>query len=272
MKIIGKISINLFLFLLMLCCILPFWMAFTMSTLPNGTLFISLPMLPGREFLVNLEELFSRINIMRNFMNSVIVSVSSTVMNLFFSALAAYAFSKHRFRFKEALFLFAVFTMFIPTNLTFVGYVQQMSAWGLMNTLWPLIIPSLGSGLVIFIVRGYIAESVPDSLVESAKMDGCFDFMIFIRIVLPLIKPVLAAVGILLFMGSWNEFARPLVILVHSRNFTLPLAVASLQGIFSANYSVISVGVLISTFPILIAYAFLSRLFIEALTSGAVKG
>lgn len=272
MKWVGKILLNLTVFAILLFCLLPFWWVLVMSTWENGSLFSQIPMIPKDQFLINLKTLFGSLNILRNFTNSCMVSVTSTAMNLFFSALAAYAFSKHRFRGKELLFMLVMVTMFVPTQLSFVGFVQEMKALGLIDTLWPLILPSFGTGLGIFIIRGYMSETIPDSLVDAAKIDGCRDFGIFLRIILPLIKPVLASVGILTFMGSWNNYATPLVVLFSSEKFTLPLALATLNGIFNNNFSVTCVGILISTLPILIVYAFLSRLFIQSLTSGAVKG
>jgi multiple sugar transport system permease protein/cellobiose transport system permease protein len=242
-----------------------------MSTLPNGSLFSTMPMIPGGYLITNLKTLFFRINVVRNFLNSCLVSVTSTAMNLFFSSLASYAFSKHRFRFKETLFMIVLVTMFVPSQLAFIGFVQEMKAFGLFNSLLALILPSFGSAFAIFIIRAYISEAVPDSLVDAATIDGCPDFSIYLRIVLPIIKPVIASVGILTFMGTWNNYTGPLVVLNKPALFTLPLAIASLAGLFNNNYSVICIGILISTLPILIVYACLSRLFITALTAGALK-
>ena len=269
--IIGKLLSNIALFLVLLVCILPFWWVIVMATWPNGSLFSQIPMIPRGFLITNLKALFFRINVMRNFLNSCVVSITSTVMNLFFSSLAAYAFSKHRFRFKEFLFMIVLITMFVPTQLAFIGYVQEMKALGLINSLLALILPSFGSAFGIFIMRGYMSSAVPDSLVDAATIDGCPDFFIFLRIVLPIIKPVIASVGILTFMGSWNNYAGPLVVLNKPSLFTLPLAIASLNGLFVNNYSVICIGILISTMPILLVYGCLSRLFITALTAGAIK-
>lgn len=271
MKLAGKIAVNLLLFAVMLVCILPFWWMFVMATWENGSLFSTIPMIPGDQFMVNLTTLFQSLNIGQSFLNSCIVSFSSTAMNLFFSALAAYAFSVYRFKGKEILFMFIMVTMFVPGQLSFIGLVQEMKSFGLMNTLWPLILPSLGSALGIFVMRGYITESVSANIVDAARIDGCRDFAIFYKIVLPLILPVLASMGILLFMGSWNNYSSALVILYDAAKFTLPLAIATLNGLFNNNFSVTCMGILLSTLPIIIVYLCLSRFFIAALTSGAVK-
>ena len=268
---IKKTTVNIILFLILLVCILPFWWVIVMATWPHGSLFSSIPMIPRGYLITNLVTLFSRINVVRNFLNSSYISISATLMTLFFSSLAAYAFSKHRFRFKEAFFMFILITMFIPSQLSFIGFVQQMRAFGLYNNHLALILPNLGSAFGIFIMRGYISEAVPDSLIDAAIIDGCLDFSIYLRIVLPIIKPVIASLGILGFMGSWNNFAGPLVLIISPTLFTLPVAIASLAGIFHNNYSVICIGILISTMPILIVYGSLSRLFITALTAGALK-
>lgn len=271
MKIVVKILINTVLILLLIFCLIPFWWVFVMATRDNGTLFSSLPMIPGGKIVENTINLFNSLNVLRNFGNSILVSVTSTAMNLFFSSLAAYAFSKHSFKGKEPLFLFVMLTMFIPGQLSWIGFVQEMKLVGLIDTLWPLILPSLGTAFGIFIIRGYISESIPDSLIESARIDGCPDFIIFLRIVIPLAKPVIASLGILLFMGSWNNYSGPLVILFDAKKYTLPLAIATLNGIFNNNFPVTCVGILISTIPIIVVYLLASKQFIAALTSGAVK-
>jgi multiple sugar transport system permease protein len=271
MKIVGRVLVNILILAVVILCLAPFWIVFVMATVQNGTLFTSVPLIPGNQFIINVQNLFSSLNILGNFGNSVLVSASSTIMNLFFSSLAAYAFSKYRFKGKEILFVIVIVTMFVPTQLAWIGFVQEMKAVSLINTLWPLILPSLGTAFGIFVIRGYMSESIPDSIIESAKIDGCRDFMIFIRIVLPLIRPVIASMGILFFMTSWNNYSGPLVILYDSKKYTLPLAIATLNGIFNNNFSVTSAGILISTLPIIIVYIFASKQFIASLTSGAVK-
>lgn len=271
MKIIGRVLANILMLAVVILCLAPFWLVFVMATIQNGALFSSVPLIPGNQFVINSQNLFDSLNILRNFGNSALVSTTSTVMNLFFSSLAAYAFSKYRFWGKEILFMIVMITMFIPSQLAWVGFVQEMKSVSLMNTLWPLILPSLGSAFGIFVIRGYISESIPDSIIDSARIDGCKDFMIYTRIVLPLIRPIIASMGILFFMMSWNNFSGPLVILSDPKKYTLPLAIATLNGIFNNNFSVTCVGILISTLPIIIVYVLASKQFIASLTSGAVK-
>ncbi len=272
-RITRKILLNFILFAIMIICLIPFWWVFVMATWKNGALFSEIPMIPGDQFFINLNVLIGKIDILHSFFNSAFVSVSATLMTLFFSALAAYAFSKHRFRGKEMLFMFIIITMFMPGQLSFVGFVREMKAWGLLDTLWALVLPNLGSGMAIFIMRGYISESVNDSLIDAAKIDGCKDFSIFIRIVFPLVKPIIASLGILTFMGSWNSYAGPLVILYSSRNYTLPLAIATVNGVFNTNFAVTCVGIFLVTLPMIIVYLFFSRYFIEAMANtGGVKG
>lgn len=275
MKALGitrRIILNLILFLVMVICLIPFWWVFVMSTMENGKLFSEIPMIPGNQFFVNLQTLLDKIDLLRSFSNSVLVSVTSTFMTLFFSSLAAYAFAKHRFRGKEIFFMCIIITMFMPGQLSFVGYVRELKAMHLLDTLWALIMPNLGSGMAIFIMRGYMSGSISDSLVDAARIDGCRDFRIFLQIVVPLSKPVIASMGILSFMGSWNSYSGPLVVLYSAEKYTLPLTIATVNGTFNTNFAVTCVGIFLVTLPMIIIYLIFSRYFIEAISAGAVKG
>lgn len=271
MRLFIRIVMYIFFVLLLIFCLFPFYSVLIMATKENGSLFTTIPLLPGDQVIENLKILFDSINILRNFGNSLLVSTLSTFMNLFFSALAAYAFSKHRFKGKEPLFLFILLTMFVPGQLSWIGFVLEMKSFNLIDTLWPLILPSLGTAFGIFIMRGYMSEFIPNSLIEAARIDGCRDFSIFLRIVVPLSTPVLASLCILFFMGSWNNYSGALVILYDVKKYTLPLAIATLNGIFNNNLPAICVGILISTIPIIIVYLLALKQFIAALTAGAIK-
>ena len=266
------VVVNLLFITLAIMCLLPFWFMITVASMDSGSLFANLPLLPSAKLLYNFGELMKTFNILRSFGNSVIVAVSSTAMNLFFSTLAGYAFAKHRFRFKEALFGFVFITMFIPGQLQWIGFVQEMKQVGLLDTWWPLILPSLGSAFGIFVMRGYIGEAIPDSLIESAKLDGSGDMRTFFSIVVPLVVPMLASLAILTFMGAWNNFSGALVILYSARKFTLPLTLATIRNLQNIDYPLLCCGLLVSTVPIVAVFLAASNFFIEALTSGAVKG
>lgn len=260
-----------FLILLAVLCLIPFWFMFTMASTDPGTLFSTLPLLPSNQLLGNYKILMDTFNIWRSFRNSVVVALSSTLMQLFFSTLSGYAFAKHRFKGKELLFGFIFITMFIPGQLAWIGFVQEMKAFKLLDTWWPLILPSLGSSFGIFVMRGYIHEAIPDSLIESARLDGCSEMRSFFSIVVPLVVPMLASLGILTFMGSWNNFSGALVVLFSAKKYTLPLTIATIRNLQNVDYPLMCCGILFSTIPIVIVFLSASRLFIEALTSGAVK-
>jgi len=267
-----NVLVNLLFVLLATLCLLPFWFMITVASMDSGSLFSSLPLLPNLKLFSNFEQLMKTFNILRSFMNSMIVAMSSTAMNLFFATLSGYAFAKLQFRFKEGLFAFVFITMFIPGQLQWIGFVQQMKQVNLLDTWWPLILPSLGSAFGIFVMRGYIGEAIPDSLIESAKLDGSNEMRTFFSIVVPLVVPMLASLAILTFMGAWNNFSGALVILYSSKKFTLPLTLATIRNLQNIDYPLLCCGLLVSTLPIMAVFLAASNYFIEALTSGAVKG
>lgn len=271
-QIVGRVAIMLALITIAVICLIPFWFMFTMASMDSGTLFSSLPLWPSDQLIVNYNILRSTFNIWRAFKNSVLVAVTSTVLQLFFSTLSAYTFAKHSFKGKEILFGFIFISMFIPGQLAWIGFVQEMKTFGLLDTWWPLILPSLGSGFAIFVMRGYIGEAIPDSLIESARLDGCSEMRSFFQIVVPLVVPMLASLAILLFMGSWNNYSGALVVLFDPKKYTLPLQIATIRNLQNIDYPLMCSAILISTIPIVIVFLSASRFFIGALTSGAVKG
>jgi multiple sugar transport system permease protein len=202
--------------------------------------------------------------------NSLVVGVATTAGTLFFCTLAGYAFAKHRFPGRDAIFLGLLATMMIPGAVLLVPGFLLLRDFGWLDTWLPLIVPGMAGAFGVFLARQFI-EKIPDSLLESARIEGCRDFGIFLRIVLPLSKPLLATLGILTFLGSWNSFLGPLIVLLDERKFTLPLVVAMLQGRFPGKENVQMAGAMISILPVLVLFFLFQRQIVESLASSGLK-
>lgn len=224
--------------------------------------------------LDNITSIFQLIPVMRNTMNSVFTTVVGTASALFFSSLAGFAFAKFRFPGRDMLFYVVIATLFIPLEVGVIPLFIIMRNLGLVNNLWALIIPKMAPAIGIFYMRQYIMSAVPDEIIEAAKIDGSSDFNTFARIVVPMIKPGLAAWGSITMIARWNDFFWPLIILRSQEQFTLVLSVALLpvsEGL-STPWQVIMAGTSMAVIPVMLAYFFLQKFQISGLTSGALKG
>jgi multiple sugar transport system permease protein len=178
----------------------------------------------------------------------------------------------YRFRFKEQLFAVIMATVMLPAFIGMIPTALVMSWLGWMNQPKALIVPGACGAFGIFMMRQYISTAIPKELVEAARIDGCSEFGIYWRIVLPLIGPALGTLGLVTFIGSWNNFAGPLIVMRDMEMFTVPLALRALQGTGQVPWGAISAGSAIAVLPLLILFVVSSRQLISGLTSGAVKG
>lgn len=251
----------------------PFWYMLVLSTKSRSQIFSSPPpMWFGSSFLENYRSLIAQIPFWRNLWNSVYIAVIGTVITLFLCSLAGYGFAMYRFRGREALFRVMLGTVMIPGWVMIIPSFIMMRKFGWYDTPRALYLPGAASAMGIFLMRQYIASAVPRELMDSARIDGCGEFRMYFQIILPLIRPALGAQGIMSFLGQWNSFVMPLVML-HDRNtFTVPVALRSMQGLASVDYGAVMVGSVMATFPLIVVFAFMSRQFIAGLMQGATKG
>jgi multiple sugar transport system permease protein len=173
------------------------------------------------------------------------------------------------FKYKDQLFVFMIMTMMIPVTLGIIPYYIMMSWLGWIDKLRALYVPTMASAFGIFLLRQYIASAVSRELMDAARLDGCSEFRIYWNIVLPLIKPGLATLGIVTFVSSWNNFLGALVVLRSKEAFTLPVALRSLQGLYTTNWGAIMFGTALSVLPILIVFLFAAQHIIAAFTAAA---
>lgn len=230
------------------------------------------PLWFGGQFLKNLNAILSRVPFFRSYANSLLVAGISTVAQLFFCSLAGYAFAKYDFPARNQLFFLLLATMMIPSAVSFVPWYIMMGKFGWINRFEALIVPGMAPAFGIFWLRQVINQTVPDELLQAARIDGAGDFGIYARIVLPVILPGLGALGIMTFMGTWNDYIGPLIILSDVKKFTLPLMVASLAGWGGSQVQLQLLGAALATAPMLIVFFLASRQFISGMMSGALKG
>ncbi|CAM4302740.1 multiple sugar transport system permease protein [Paenibacillus endophyticus] len=268
----SKIIIYCFLIVVALMCLVPFYSMFITSTHTNSDIARKLLLLPGDQFFENYNRLIGTVNIWRGFINTTFITVTATVLNVYFAALAGYGFSKYHFRFKNVLFLFVLGTMMIPGQLGIIGFYRLMETFHMLDTYWPLILPAISNAFGIFLMRQFADSSVPMEVIESARMDGYGEIQLFNRIVLPMMSPAIATLGIFAFIGKWNDFLTPLIVLFDNDKQTLPVMIASVKSQFSSDFGAQYVGIVISVVPILIFFSFMSKRIISGVAAGAVKG
>lgn len=215
--------------------------------------------------------LFNRLHVSRYFLNSTILAVAVTVISLFVNSLAGYAFAKFRFGGRERLFRFLLAALVIPGQVTMLPLFLMMNKLGLVNTYLGVIIPGMTSIFGIFVIRQY-ALSIPDSLIEAARIDGAGDFRIYATIILPLCKPILVTLAIFTFMGTWNDFLWPLIVMTDDTMYTLPVALASLAGEHVQDTELMMAGAVMTVLPPLLLFMALQRYYIQGIMMGSIKG
>ncbi len=253
--------------------VFPFaWMLLTSIKGPNDPL-MSVPpqFLPTDPTLAAYQRVLAALPISAFFVNSVIVSVTTSLLNVLVASLAAYPLAKMRFPGRTVIFWALLATLIVPAQLTFIpSFVLAVNVFHYYDTLRALIFPALVSAFNIFLLRQAF-RGVPNDLLDAARVDGAGEFRIWWRIMMPIVRPSLAAVAIFTFVTSWNDFLWPSLMLHTREGMTLPVGLAALQGFFSADFRSIAAGVTITVVPILMFFIAAQRYFVRGL-AGAVKG
>jgi len=252
----------------------PFYFMFVFATHTNTEILsVPPPLWFGSAFISNMQLLLDKLpHFWNNLWISFYTAMATTVLNLFFCSLAGYAFAMYDFRYKNLLFGMILATVMMPAFLGMIPTTIVMTALGWMNQPKALYVPAACGALGIFLMRQYIGSAIPKELVEAARMDGCSEFGIYFRIIVPLITPAMGTLGLITFIGSWNNFATPFIVMRDMEMFTVPLALRALQGTGQVPWGAISAGSAVAVLPLLVLFAMASRRLIEGLTSGAVKG
>ena len=252
--------------------VFPFYWMLVMSSRTNSEIFSVPPYLTiGGNLIENMKEVLTTTNFFQSFINTVFVSVVSTILVLFFSTLAGYTFAKFNFKGKKILFLTLLSTMMIPGLLNIVPQYIMMDKIGWVGSYKAVIAPGLASAFGIFWIKQYSEGAIPTSIIEAARIDGSSEFGTYWRIALPIMRPAVAFLALYQFMISWNDYMWPLIILNDPAKYTLMLELTSLQGLYHTNYPLVISGTLLSIVPVLIVFIFFSKQLMAGLTAGAVK-
>ena len=256
-----------------LVTILPFvWMLLTSLKGPQDPIFSVPPQfIPAHPTLDNYGKVLDTLPILSFFRNSIVVAVSVTLLSVLVTALAAYPLAKMRFPGREAIFYLLLGTLIVPVQLTYIpSFILAVNVFHYDDTLLALILPNLASAFNIFLMRQAF-KSVPNDLIEAARIDGAREIRIWWSVLLPIVRPSLATVAIFTFVTSWNDFLWPSLMLHTRDGMTLPVGLAALQGLFSSDFRSIAAGVTMTIIPILIFFIAFQRQFVRGL-AGAVKG
>ena len=268
----SKLSAYLIVGLGGLIMLAPFYFMFVFATHTRVEIFnLPPPLLPGSAFFENLKILTDKIPFWHSLGLSLYVALASTALTLVFCSMGGYAFAMFEFKFKKALFALVMGTMLIPSFLSMIPSFMIMDALGWIDQHRALYIPGAASAFGIFLMRQFALSAIPPELLEAARMDGCGEFSIYWRIVLPLLKPALGTLGLITFISSWNNFIGPLIVMRSADSFTLPLALRSIQSPENTEWGALMAGSAIATVPLLVLFFIFSRQLIAGLTAGAVK-
>jgi multiple sugar transport system permease protein len=247
------------------------WMVSASLMAPGEASRFPPPLLPQTPTLANYRELFATVGIGRQFANSLLMATGATVLSLTFNVAAGYAFAKLRFSGRERLFRTLLGALVIPAQVTMMPLFLMLERMGLVNTLPGVLIPWLASVFGIFLVRQY-ALSIPDELLEAARIDGASEWRTFVDVVLPLLTPVLITLALLSFLGAWNDFMWPLIVLSDRDLQTLPVALAALSREHVSDTELMMAGAVVTVLPVLALFLALQRYYMQGLMMGSVKG
>ncbi|MGX8692685.1 MAG: carbohydrate ABC transporter permease [Clostridia bacterium] len=274
--ILARTIAYIILIFLAFLCLFSFYMLIINSTRSNFQLQSGFTLLPKDHFFINFKNAWSdfSINIPRGMLNSFFIAACCAVLTTYFSALTAYGIHVYRFKLRRFAFYFIMAVMMIPPQVSAVGFIQLAYKLHLTNNYIPLIIPSIAAPVVFFYMKQYLESVLPMEMVEAARIDGSGEFYTFNHVVLPIMKPALAVQMIFSFVGSWNNYFIPALLLDKKELKTVPIMIAQLR---SADYSKFDMGkvymfILLAILPVMIVYIILSKAIIKGVTAGSVKG
>ncbi len=271
---VTRFSLYLVLLIVALIMVLPFYWMFVLSTRFTPEIYsFPPPFTFGSALQENLAFMNSSVNIVRHFMNSVFVTALNTALVLLFCSMGGYAFAIYRFPGRKALFSILLGTMMVPQLAGIVPWFFLISRFGWLNNYAALIIPGCANAFGIYWMKQYCVNNVPVSLMEAAKIDGCSEWLIFFRVIAPVLLPAFAALGIMQFVGVWNDFMIPMLVLRENDLFTLPLMLSYMRGdpTRGTNVGSLMLASALSVLPLMVAFLSASKFFMSGLTAGAIK-
>ena len=228
------------------------------------------PLLPGRPTLANYRELFAHVGMGRYLLNSVMLTTAVTLVSLLFNVAAGYAFAKLRFAGRDRMFRLLLGALVIPSQVAMVPLFLLLKQLALVNSYGGVIVPAMASIFGIFVVRQY-ALTVPDDLLEAARIDGASEFRIFGSVIVPIIRPIIVTLAVFTSLGAWNDFMWPLIVLGDNDLYTLPVALASLSREHVQDNEMMMAGSVLTIVPVLLVFLVLQRYYIQGLMLGSLK-
>ena len=270
------IFVHVILIALSFLCLFFFYILIVNATRSHAELQRGFSALPGKYFLENLKNVANdgTFPMFQGIINSLVVSACSAALCTYFSSLTAYGLYAYDFKMKKAAFTFIMAILVMPTQVTAMGFLRLITNMGMYDSLLPLIIPSIASPSVFYFMYSYLESSLPLSLVEAARIDGSGEFKTFNKIVLPIMKPAIAVQAIFTFVGSWNNYFVPALVIQSKDKMTVPILIATIRGADYMNFDMgkIYMMITVAIVPIIIVYLILSKYIIEGVTLGGVKG
>ena len=270
---IKKVILYILLILLAALCLFPFLLMMVNATRTGTDISTSFTLIPGKALKDNWNTVFDYFNLFKGMWNSLLVAVPATFLTAYFSALTAYGLAMYRFKGNKVIFGAILVFMMIPGQLSLIGFYNLCTRLHMVNSYAPLIIPAIAAPGTVFFLRQYVLSVLPPSLIEAARIDGAGELYSFHRIVLPIMSPGIATMSIMCFIGNWNNYLLPMIILNKNSKFTLPVMMATLRAStnIQSEQGAIYLSVAISVIPILLVFCFCSKYIISSISAGSVK-
>jgi len=267
-------SIPKYIALVLLSCFFLFPVAWVVlcSFKPQSELFqLPLSFIPRTWTAGNYTFALSQSNLLTNILNSGVVSVTSTILAVIINTMSGYALSKYVFRGRNMIFGVMIATLMIPLQVTMVPIFLQLKSLGMLNTLWGIIIPPAATPTGVLLARQYM-QTLPNSMIEAARIDGAHEARLFVRIILPLSKPIVATITIFSFMWRWNDYLWPMIVITNNKLQTLQQALAGFVGQLQISWGSLLAMTTLSMFPVIIVFFAFQNYFMTGISAGSVKG
>ena len=273
---LRRIVCYIFLVIITVMCLFSFYILLINSTRAHSEIAKGFTILPGGYLFKNFVSLMNNQNlpVIRGILNSLIISGLCALLSTYFSAITAYAIHCYDFKGRNAAFTFILMIMMVPAQVSALGFVKMMREFQLLDTYWPLIVPTIAAPVTFFFMKQYMESALPLEIVEAARIDGSNEFRTYNFIVLPILKPAIAVQAIFTFTTSWNNYFMPSLILSKKEVKTLPILIAQLRSADFLKFDMCIVYMLISLaiFPVVVVYLFLSKYIVQGVALGSVKG
>ena len=276
--LIRRIIAYVVLVILVFISLLPFYLLFINATRDKAQ--IGIQWYPGSALIENFRKLFAAStqvafgNVYKALLNSLIISACASVLCVYFSALTAYATHVYQFKLRKAADTFILLIMMVPTQASAIGFYRMMISLNLIDSYIPLIIPAIAAPATYYFMKQYMASSLPLEIVEAARIDGCGEFRTFNTIVRPILKPAFAVQIIFTFVGNWNNFFTPRLIINAREKYTVPLVLSAMShaGPVERDVAIFYLYMVLAILPVIVVYLFLSKFIIRGVALGSVKG